>query len=106
MTAQQTPASKSVDLESSERALASGGSTTSNILEDRSSEKKESEEIAASPVAPTPGAGDFPDGGFAAWCVVLGVSQLAFSSFLVGENLIQPWSRSLHVPFSQRGLHF
>ena len=70
----------STDLESKERVLTPGESTTSNIWEDRLSEKKEDEGIVASPVDPASDVGDYPDGGFAAWCVVLGVSQ--FTSFL------------------------
>jgi len=78
---QRTPASTSTDLESNERFPTPGESTTSNILEDRLSEKKEDEGVVTSPVAPTPDVGDCTDGGFAAWCVVLGVSQLT-SSFV------------------------
>ena len=74
MVSQQTPVSTSTELESNERGLTSSEFTT---LEDRLSEKKEDEEIATSPVAPTPNGGDFPDGGFAAWCIVLGVSSIS-----------------------------
>jgi len=76
----QTP-STSTDLESKDQVLTSGESTTSNVWENRLSEKKEDEGIVASPVDPTSDVGDYPDGGFAAWCVVLGVSQFTFSFF-------------------------
>ena len=55
--------------------LTSDDSTTLNTPGVRPSEKEECEETVASPVAPTPDGDDYPDGGFAAWCVVLGVSQ-------------------------------
>ena len=73
-----------MDSESNDRVRTSkisGESTALNSPQDRPSEKNEDEESIASPVAPTPGPGDFPDGGFAAWCVVLGVSRL--NHFLV-----------------------
>ena len=76
--------------ESSDRELTGltpDGSTALNTSEVQPSEKKECEETVASPVAPTPGRDDYPDGGFAAWCVVLGVSQfnnsLVFSDSLM-----------------------
>jgi len=66
-----------MDSESSDRAptgLTSDESTALNTPEVRPSEKEEYEETITSPVAPTPGGDDHPDGGFTAWCVVLGVS--------------------------------
>jgi len=75
--------------ELSDRVLASltyDRSTALNTPEVPLSEKKEYEETVASPVAPTLGEDDYPDGGFTAWCVVLGVSQfkhlLVFSDFV------------------------
>ena len=57
----------------------SDGSLTLNIVEGRPlDEKAESDE--ASPVISTSDADDYPDGGLAAWCVVVGVSPLSVSS--------------------------
>ena len=75
MAMQPTPTLRSStvekDSESKDRPLTC--LTTAESM--AASEKKDDEEtVVASPVAPTPGAGDFPDGGFAAWCVVVGVS--------------------------------
>ena len=94
MAFQPTPmlSSSTVEIgsEPSDRALTcltltSDGSVTLNTLEPiLPSEKKKYEETVTSPVAPTPGEDDYPDGGFAAWCVVLGVSRfnhLVFSDF-------------------------
>ena len=82
MALQPTPISKSntieMDPELSDRVLASltyDRSTALNTPGVPLSEKKEYEETVASPVAPTVGEDDYPDGGFTAWCVVLGVSQ-------------------------------
>ena len=50
------------------------------ILEDRPSGEKEDEKMEASPVVPASDASDYPDGGLAAWCIVLGVSQFSISS--------------------------
>jgi len=112
MAVQQTPTSTlntaEMDLESNERVLTSDESMTLDAPESRPSETKEGKEIEASPVTvSTPDASDidYPDGGLAAWCVVLGVSQmavLAFSSFFSDEL----WACSVPVPFSQRRLHF
>lgn len=81
MGVQQTLTSASntpeVDLKSNEDVLASNKSAASN---DQPSEKKEDEETEVSPVAPAPGPGDFPDGGFAAWSVAVGVSRFTISS--------------------------
>ena len=76
--------------ELSDRVLAGSltydRSTALNTPEVPLSEKEEYEETVASPVAPTVGEDDYPDGGFTAWCVVLGVSQfnhlLIFSDFV------------------------
>ena len=82
MALQPTPMLRSNTVEMcpelSDRAstgLTSDRSTALNIPGDLLSEKKEYEETVASPVAPTVGEDDYPDGGFTAWCVVLGVSQ-------------------------------
>jgi len=61
--------------------LTPDGSTALNIPEARSSEKEEYEETVTSPVAPTQGGDDHPDGGFTAWSVVLGVSKLNHPPF-------------------------
>jgi len=93
--------------ESSDRALtglASDDSITLSTPEVRPSEKKEYEETVPSQVAPTPDADDYPDGGFTAWCVVLGVSKL--KNFLVISNfLMRVRSCRLCVPISRRMLH-
>jgi len=56
--------------------LTPDGSTALNTPEVPLSEKKECEETATNPVAPTLGGDDYPDGGFTAWSVVMGVSKL------------------------------
>jgi hypothetical protein len=72
-----------MDLESNDHRVstgkASGESTALNTPVDRPSEKKEEEdeETVASPVAAAAPTDDFPDGGLAAWGVVVGVSQIA-----------------------------
>ena len=110
MAVRQTPTptldTTEIGLESNERMLTPDESMTLGALESRPSETKEDKETEVSPVFSTPGADDidYPDGGFAAWCVVLGVSQmaiLAFSSFSNGVRAC-----SIPVPFSQRRLHF
>lgn len=56
-------------------------SMTLNTVEGRQLEEKtEDEEKVASPVTPTPDADEYPDGGLAAWCIVVGVSPLTISS--------------------------
>ena len=84
--------------------LTSDRSTALNTPEVPLSEKEGYEEAVTSPVAPTLGEDDYPDGGFTAWCVLLGVSQsnnlLVFSNFLMDV-----WSCRLRVLFSQRKLH-
>jgi len=96
-----------MDSESSTRAstgLASDDPTVLNISGVRPSEKQEYEETVASPVPPTPGVDDYPDGGFTAWCVVLGASQL--NLFLVfSVLLIRVRSCSQRVLFSRRRLY-
>lgn len=83
--------------------LISDDSTALNTPGVCQSEKEEYEETMASPVAPTPGEDDYPDGGFTAWCVVLGVSQL--NHFLVfSVLLIRVRSCSQRVLFSRRML--
>ena len=62
------------------------------------------QETVASPVAPTPGRDDYPDGGFAAWCVVLGVSQFNHS-FIFSVFLISVRSCSVRVLCSRRRLY-
>jgi len=93
--------------ESSTRAstgLTSDDSTASSTPGVRSPDKEEYEETVASAVAPTPGGDDYPDGGFTAWCVVLGVSQ--FNHILVfSVLLIRVRSRSQRVLFLRRRLY-
>jgi len=112
MTFQQTLmwSSSTVEMgsESSTRAstgLISDDSTALNTPGVRQSEKEEYEETVASPVAPTPGVDDYPDGGFAAWCVVLGVSQLNHC-LVFSVLLIRVRSCSRRVLFSRRMLYF
>ena len=79
MVIQQTPAPTSddmeTDLEPKGLIMTPGEPTTLNILGSEWPERKKDEEEEASSASPTSDAYDFPDGGFAAWCVVLGVSQ-------------------------------
>ena len=114
MALQPTPMLRSstveMDSESNDRALTrltSHESTALNTSEDRPSEKKEDEEeTVASPVAPAPGPGDFPDGGFAAWCVVVGVSRLNHFPRLFEFFLMPcPVVCRLHALCSRRRLH-
>ena len=63
-----------MDLGPSERTPTSDGSVTLKFVEDRPSGEKEDVEIEASPVLSTPDLDDYPDGGLAAWSIVLGVS--------------------------------
>jgi len=91
--------------ELSDRVLAGLTSDRSTVLNTPGvplSEKKEYEETVASPVAPTPGEDDYPDGGFTAWCVVLGVSQ--FNHLLVPSDFLMR-TCSLRVLFSRRRSH-
>lgn len=78
MVIQQTqapaPDDTETDLEPKGLIITPGESTTLNILGSEWSERKEDEK-ESSLASPTSDACDFPDGGFAAWCVVLGVSQ-------------------------------
>ena len=65
-------------MESNHKVQTFDSSATLRSSGTRLSEKKD-EEAMASPVSPAPDADDFPDGGLAAWLVVLGVSSLIFS---------------------------
>jgi len=69
-----------VDLGTSELTPTSDGSVTLKFVEDRSLEEKGEEEIGGNPVLATPDVDDYPDGGLAAWSIVLGVSTLTTSS--------------------------
>jgi len=84
--------------------LTSDDSTALSTPGSRPLKREEYEETVASPVTPTPDGDDYPDGGFAAWCVVLGVSQfnhsLVFSIFLIHVR-----SCSVRVLFSRRRLY-
>ena len=79
----------------------SDGSLTLNIVEGQSLDGK-TELNEANPVISTSDADDYPDGGLAAWCVVVGVSSFPFPEFLDFTNV---GSCSLRVPSSQRRLH-
>ena len=63
-----------MDLGPSERTPTSDGSVTLKYVEDRPLDEKDEEIIEASPIFCTPDLDDYPDGGLAAWSVVLGVS--------------------------------
>jgi len=78
--------------------LTPDGSTALNNPEVQPSEKKEYEETVTSPVALTPGEDDYPDGGFTAWCVVLGVSQ--FNYFFVFSDFFDARAQSTCALFS------
>jgi len=95
-----------IGLESNERVLTSDESMTLDALESRPSETKEDKEIEVSSVVSTPGASDidYPDGGLAAWCVVLGVSQMAILASSSFSDQVR--ACSIPVPLSQRRLHF
>lgn len=68
-----------------ERVPTYDGSVTLDAVDDQTLEEKvEDEGIEIGPVLPTPDGDDYPDGGLAAWCVVLGVSSLAISSESLG----------------------
>ena len=77
----------------------SDDSTALNTSGVRPSEKQEYEDTVASPVAPTPGGDDYHDGGFTAWCVVLGVSQLDHS-LVFSNSLMCVRSQSTCPSFS------
>ena len=79
----------------------SDGSLTLNIVEGQSLDGK-AELDEANPVISTSDADDYPDGGLAAWCVVVGVSSFPFPEFLDFTNV---GSCSLRVPSSQRRFH-
>ena len=53
-----------------------GSALTVNTFADQASEKREEKSI----VVPTNTEDDYPDGGFAAWSVIFGVSTLIVSS--------------------------
>jgi len=67
-----------MDLGPIERTPTSDGSVMLKFVEDRPVEEKE--EIEVSSALPTPDVDDYPDGGLAAWCIVLGVSPSTISS--------------------------
>lgn len=76
--------------ESNDRRLTSDGSVTVNVPEDQLLEKKEKEDdddVEASPSTPAPRMDDFPDGGAAAWMVVLGCTCAIFATF----GLVNAW---------------
>lgn len=77
-----TPGFIEASPEPNEWRQTSDGSVTVSIPDDRPSEKKEEEDLEVAPVIPKSEADDCPDGGFAAWCIVLGVSKLAILSAL------------------------
>lgn len=79
MATQQTlapaPDGTKTSLEPKELITAPNESMTLKTSGSEWSEKKEDEEKESSLASLTSDARDFPDGGSAAWCVVLGVSQ-------------------------------
>ncbi|KAF9783217.1 MFS general substrate transporter [Thelephora terrestris] len=90
MASQQRPISTQtleVGPESNERRWTSDGSVTVNVSEEQPSEKKEEEDVEASPTIPTPPVDDFPDGGLAAWSVVFGSTCAIFATF----GLVNAW---------------
>ena len=67
------------DLGSEKRTLAFGGSTVDILVEDA---KSEVPEVKIIPVVLVSHADDYPDGGLAAWSVVVGVGpSINFFSF-------------------------
>ena len=62
-----------MDSGASELTPTSDGSVMLKFVEDRPLEEKKDEEIGGSPVLTTPDVDEYPDGGLAAWSVVLGV---------------------------------
>ena len=80
-----------------------GGSVTARVSEDPPLEKKEKDNVETSPANLTDAADGYPDGGFAAWCVVLGVSEPSVSLPFGSPN--EPCARSPRVLFSRRKLH-
>lgn len=69
-----TPNTAETGSGSNERGLTSTESVAAKVSEDRLSEK-EKEDVEASPAILVGAVDDYPEGGFAAWCVVLGVSK-------------------------------
>ena len=61
------------------RIPSSDESVTLNIVEDGSLEGKGEDGAGVGPVTSTADVDDYPDGGLAAWSVVLGVSPLTIS---------------------------
>ena len=80
----------------------SDGSLTLKIVEGRSLDEK-TELDEASPAISASDADDYPDGGLAAWCVVVGVSSFPFPGLLDFTDEVA--SCSLRVLSSQRRLH-
>ena len=80
----------------------SDGSLTLNIVEGRSLDGK-TELDEANPVISASDADDYPDGGLAAWCVVVGVSSFPFPRLLDFTDEVA--SCSLRVLSSQRTSH-
>jgi hypothetical protein len=73
-----TPTTVEAGSESHEQRLSPDESVTLDV--------KEEEDLEASPAIPTAAVDDFPDGGLAAWSIVLGVSELTIpssSNFLI-----------------------
>jgi len=76
-----TPGNVGIDSRTSELTPTSDGSMVLKFVEDQLSEgKEEEEEIGVSPVLTTPEVDDYPDGGLAAWSIVLGVSPSTIPS--------------------------
>jgi len=97
-TRMSTPNTDETDLASDGRIPNSEESVTLNIVEGGSLGGKED-----GPVISTLNVDDYPDGGLAAWSVVLGVSPLTNPS--LSEFTDQAWSCSLRVPSSRRRSH-
>jgi len=96
-TPMSTPNTDETDSASDGGIPKSDESVTLNIIEDEPLGGKEDETKV------TYDADDYPDGGLAAWSVVLGVSASSDSRHSGFTN--QAWPRSLPVPSSRRRLH-
>lgn len=74
------PAPNTIEMnpDSNEHRLTPAESATMKIPEDRPLEEKE-EDVEVCPEITTNPMDDCPDGGLAAWCVVLGVSESTIS---------------------------
>lgn len=81
-----TPNRVETGSDSHERRLTPTKSLSVKISEDRPLEK----DVEESPVTPTDIVDDFPEGGTAGWCVVLGVSKLTVSPCLDPDELLNP----------------